>query len=84
MIEKTVYTNGEKIIEVRSEGGKLLYRKTSEGYEMKCPRTKKICVVRYDQMLFDCLRCFSDNQNDDYLASKKDEIRKILSTPSIR
>ena len=79
MIEKTVYIDGERITEVRSEGGKLLYRKTPEGYEMKCPRTKQLCVVRYDQMLFDCLKCFSDNQSDEYLKAKTEEIRSTLN-----
>lgn len=70
MIEKTVIRNGEKITEVRSEGGKLLYVKTKEGYEMKCPRTKEICVVRYDQMLFDCLQCLSEHEKSALLASR--------------
>ena len=56
MIEREVEINGQKVIEVRSNGGKLLYKKTVRGYEMKCPRTKNICVVNYDQMLFDCLK----------------------------
>ena len=81
MIENTVFRNGEKIVEVRSEGGKLLYVKTQEGYEMKCPRTKQICVIKYNQMLFDCLKCFSDNSDDDYLMNKTKEIRQLLSTP---
>lgn len=80
MIEKTVLIDGKKVTEVRSEGGKLLYRKTSQGYEMKCPRTKKICVVGYDQMLFDCLKCFSDNQDEAYLMAKSQEIRAVLNT----
>ena len=79
MIETIVYRGGEKIVEVRSEGGKLLYRKTQEGYEMKCPRTKKICVVGYDQMLFDCLKCFSGISNEDELLSKSNQIRELLT-----
>ena len=79
MIEKTVYQNGEKIVEVRSEGGKLLYKKTRQGYEMKCPRTKQICVVGYDQMLFDCLQCLSDTASRDALKVKSDQIRELLS-----
>lgn len=82
MIEKTVYRDGEKIVEVRSEGGKLLYRKTQEGYEMKCPRTKKVCIVGYDQMLFDCLKCFSGISNEDELLSKSDQIRELLISSS--
>jgi len=80
MIEKTVYINGEKIIEVRSEGGKLLYRKTRDGYEMKCPRTKKICVVRYDKMLFDCLQCFSGITDEEELIKKTNQVRELFTS----
>lgn len=79
MIEKTVIRNGEKITEIRSEGGKLLYIKTKDGYEMKCPRTKQICVVRYEQMLFDCLKCFSGISNEDELLSRSRKIRELLA-----
>ena len=82
MIERTVYRDGEKIVEVRSEGGKLLYRKTRQGDEMKCPRTKKICVVGYDQMLFDCLQCFSGISNEEELITKSNQIRDLLSSYS--
>jgi hypothetical protein len=57
MFEKIVQRSGKMVTEVRSDGGKLLYVKTDEGYEMKCPRTKQICLVRYEDMLSDCLRC---------------------------
>jgi phage FluMu protein Com len=60
MIEKEVIRKGKKVIEVRSDGGKLLYVKTSEGYEIKCPRTKQICVIRYEDMLSDCLKCLEE------------------------
>ena len=79
MIEKKVYENGEEITEVRSEGGKLLYRKTKEGYEMKCPRTKEICVIKFDQMLFDCLKCFSGIQDEEELLLKSKQIQEVLS-----
>ena len=78
MIEKEVYKNGEKIVEVRSEGGKLLYVKTKDGYEMKCPRTKKICLVRFDKMLFDCLQCFSGITEEDKLLEKAKQIKKLF------
>ena len=78
MIEKTIVRNGERIVEVRSEGGKLLYIKTNQGYEMKCPRTKKICVVGYDQMLFDCLQCFSGISSEEELIDKTSRIRELL------
>ncbi len=70
MIEKEIFRNGRKVIEVRSEGGKLLYIKTPDGYEMKCPRTKQICLVRYEEMLSDCLKCL--DQMD------KNELEHIL------
>lgn len=54
MKEKIVERNGENVIEVRSDGGRLLFIKTKEGYEIKCPRTKKICLVKYEDMLEDC------------------------------
>lgn len=43
-------------IEVRSDGGKLLFIKTSKGYEMRCPRTKNILLVSYQEMLRDCIK----------------------------
>ena len=57
MIEKFVTRNGEKVTEVRSEAGKLLLIKTKKGYEIKCPRTKKVCLIKYEEMLSDCLAC---------------------------
>lgn len=60
MIFKEITRNGKKVTEVRSNGGKLLYVKTSEGYEMKCPRTKQICLIRYEDMLSDCLQCLEN------------------------
>jgi len=54
MNEKVVSRNGENVIEVRSDGGRLLFIKTKKGYEIKCPRTKKICLVKYEHMLEDC------------------------------
>lgn len=65
MIEKQILRQGCKVIEVRSDGGKLLYIKTPEGYEMKCPRTKQVCLVRYEDMLSDCLKCLNQNQQTD-------------------
>jgi len=57
MKEKIITRNGEKVIEVRSDAGKLLYVKTKKGYELKCPRSKQICLVQYEQMLSDCMKC---------------------------
>ena len=53
MQERIIIRNGEKITEVRSDAGKLLYIKTKDGYELKCPRSKQICLVRYEEMLSD-------------------------------
>ena len=61
MQEKTVIRNGVKVIEVRSAAGKLLYIKTKEGYELKCPRSKQICLIRYEDMISDCLQCLGDD-----------------------
>ena len=60
MLEKIIERDGKKVVEVRSDGGKLLFVKTKEGYEMKCPRTKKICLVKYEEMIADCLQCLDD------------------------
>ncbi len=57
MIEKIVNRNGENVIEIRSAAGKLLLIKTKKGYEIKCPRTKAICLIRYEEMITDCLAC---------------------------
>ena len=57
MIEKIVRRNGEKVTEIRSEAGKLLLIKTKRGYEIMCPRTKKICLIRYEEMISDCFAC---------------------------
>jgi len=75
MQEKIIIRNGEKITEVRSDAGKLLYIKTKEGYELKCPRSKQICMVSYEQMLSDCSRCLGENGKDKLPAGKKKGIK---------
>lgn len=60
MIEKVVIRRGQKVIEVRSDSGKLLFIKTKAGYEMKCPRSKQTCLIKYEVMFTDCLRCLDD------------------------
>jgi hypothetical protein len=57
MIEKIVIRNGEKVTELRSQAGKLLLIKTKKGYEIKCPRTKEVCLIKYEEMFSDCLAC---------------------------
>jgi len=68
MQEKIVIRNGEKITEVRSDAGKLLYIKTKEGYELKCPRSKQICLVRYEEILSDW--------KDKFLGDNKKKVNK--------
>lgn len=75
MIEKVISRGGELVTEVRSDGGKLLYIKTAQGYEMKCPRTKQICLVRYEDMLSDCLRCL-ENQAPSTLPNQIVEMQR--------
>lgn len=79
MKETKVYKNGREVVEVRSDGGKLLYVKTKEGYEMKCPRTKKICTVGYDKMLFDCLQCMSGISDGELLFDKAKQIKELIN-----
>jgi hypothetical protein len=76
MQEKTIIRNGEKITEVRSDAGKLLYIKTKEGYELKCPRSKQICLVRYEEMLSDCSRCWGEDWKDKFSGDNKKKVNK--------
>lgn len=71
MREKIVVRNGEKVTEVRSDAGKLLYIKTKAGYELKCPRSKQICLVTYEQMLSDCSNCLAETGKTISTAKKK-------------
>ena len=64
MQEKVIHRNDEEVIQVRSDSGKLLYIKTKEGYEMKCPRSKKICLIKYEQMLEDCFKCLVEGAEE--------------------
>ena len=66
MIERIIERDGEKVVQVRSRGGKLLFVKTKEGYEIKCPRTKQVCVIKYKEMLKDCLKCLNDCSVNEY------------------
>ncbi|MDE1920150.1 MAG: hypothetical protein KGJ09_03685 [Candidatus Omnitrophica bacterium] len=61
MKERCIIRNGEKVTEVRSDAGKLLYIKTGKGYELKCPRSKQICLVTFEEMLSDCSRCWGED-----------------------
>jgi hypothetical protein len=71
MKEKITTRSGEKVTEVRSDAGKLLYIKTNKGYELKCPRSKEICLVSYEQMLSDCSSCLGEQMPPKAPARKK-------------
>ena len=72
MIKKVVTRNGEKVTEIRSEAGKLLLVKTKKGYEIKCPRTKKVCLINYEEMITDCLAC-CDSELLNFIIKKQEE-----------
>jgi len=79
MIEKVVEKNGKKVTEVRSDAGKLLFIKTPKGYEIKCARTKQICLVKYEEMIADCLACWNGGSKecqDILIKLKKDNNQK--------
>ena len=71
MKEKITERDGEKVVQVRSDAGKLLFVKTKKGYELKCPRSKKVCLVRYKDMLSDCLKCVDEG-------GAQDEVKELL------
>ncbi|MBI3618344.1 MAG: hypothetical protein HY210_09090 [Candidatus Omnitrophica bacterium] len=77
MREKQIIRNSVKVIEVRSDAGKLLYSKTKEGYELKCPRSKQICLVRYEDMLSGCRQCLGEDGKARFVGIIK-ESRKIV------
>jgi len=83
MIEQVAYRNGEKVIEVRSDGGKLLYKKTRAGYEMKCPRTKQACLIKYEHMMADCLRCLLETSSEEDFLNRTIRIKDLLSPASV-
>ena len=68
MIEKIVNRDGKQVTEIRSDAGKLLFIKTLQGYEIKCPRTKQVYVVKYEDMLLDCMA--NKKQRTDDLESR--------------
>lgn len=60
MKETSIKKYGKTIVAVRSDAGKLMFVKTTEGYEMKCPRSKQTCLIRYEEMFSDCMRYWKD------------------------
>jgi len=77
MRERIVTRNNQKVVEVRSDAGKLLYIKTKEGYELKCPRSKEICLVTYEQMLSDCSSCLQEIGKVKSPVRKKRSLNKV-------
>jgi len=75
MQEKSIIRNGEKVTEVRSDAGKLLYIKTGKGYELKCPRSKQICLVTYEQMFSDCSLCCQEKGKNEWPVIKKKGVK---------
>jgi phage FluMu protein Com len=41
--------------QIRCECRKLIMVRTNEGYEFKCPRCKRISVLKYEQLIVDYL-----------------------------
>ena len=39
----------------RCECGKLCFKKTDEGYEFKCSRCKRVCIIKYEDLIVDYL-----------------------------
>lgn len=77
MIEKTIHRNGEKVVEVRSRGGHLLFVKTKDGYEIKCRKTKEICVIKYERIFLDFTIWVFSTSNDEQLLAKAKKIRQM-------
>lgn len=51
LVQNIIERNGKKVIQGRSSEGKLLIEKTQEGYELKCPRSKEVYLITYEEML---------------------------------
>lgn len=62
--------------EFRSDCGKLLFIKSERGYEIKCPRDKKIYVIPYETMIKD----FLDTQQRCEKGCIADRIKTMLQT----
>lgn len=50
LIQNVIDRRGETVIQGRSKEGKLLIEKTREGYELKCPRSKVVYLITYEEM----------------------------------
>jgi phage FluMu protein Com len=60
LIEKIIERDGKKVIQGRSQAGKLLLEKTERGYELKCPRSKKVYLITYEEMILEYLTKWDD------------------------
>ncbi len=78
MIERIIYKKGRQVVEVRSRGGKLLFIKSKDGYEIKCRKTQEICIVSYDHMFLDSLKSFLPFTPHAEVLRKSQEIRRSL------
>jgi hypothetical protein len=76
--QKVKREDGEEIIQVRSDDGKLLYVKTRSGYEMKCPRSKQICLIKYEDMIEDCLFNWLKNGRPDTCPLEDKDLLELL------
>jgi len=63
LIQKVIERNGRKVIQGRSCEGKLLIEKTQEGYELKCPRSKKVYLITYEEMLAEYKELWKEDNN---------------------
>lgn len=59
--EKKIERAGKQVIQCRSQQGKLLIEKTAEGYELKCPRSKEVYLIPYEQMIVEYLTMWDDH-----------------------
>jgi phage FluMu protein Com len=48
-------TDNNRDDQIRCECGKMYLIKTKEGYEFKCKRCKRICLLKYEQLIVDYL-----------------------------
>jgi phage FluMu protein Com len=45
----------KEINQIRCECGKLFMVRTNKGYEFKCSRCKRVCLLTYEQLIVDYL-----------------------------
>ena len=52
---KEVKNQSKKSNQIRCDCGKLYLVKTKSGYEFKCSRCKRICLLEYERLIVDYL-----------------------------